>query len=181
MLDISVLSGSVKNWKGDALLVLMNEEDCKKCSLASPYDTYVKTLVKRKDFEGKKGSLVKVPLFEGDVKNLYLAGMGKAEDYTSALLRDMLAYGLRKIAREQNKSVLLLSEKTGAEADFILGEAAGLCDYTFDKYKKKEEKRKERLYPSRGSRPKNRHKNRLHRAEFRLRSKNGKGTSQRAR
>ena len=142
MLDISVLSGSVKNWKGDALLVLMNEEDCKKCSLASPYDTYVKTLVKRKDFEGKKGSLVKVPLFEGDVKNLYLAGMGKAEDYTSALLRDMLAYGLRKIAREQNKSVLLLSEKTGAEADFILGEAAGLCDYTFDKYKKKEEKGK---------------------------------------
>ena len=79
MIDVSVLSDSTKNWKGDALLAAMYEEDCEdceKCPVASPYDEVVKVLVKRKDFEGKKGSTVKVPLLEGEVKNLYLLGLG---------------------------------------------------------------------------------------------------------
>ena len=140
MVKVEVLDGSAKNWKGDALLIPMQEEDCKKCAVASPYDEYVKTLVKRKDFEGKKDSLVKVPLFDGDVRNLYLAGLGKSEDCSSATLRDVLTAALRKIGRERNKSVLLLSGKAGSEADVILGEAAGLCGYAFDKYKKKDDK-----------------------------------------
>jgi leucyl aminopeptidase len=138
MVDIKVLSDSAKKWEGDALLTLLHEEDCKKCDIASPYDGYVKALVKRKDFEGKKGSLVKVPLLEGNVKNFYLAGLGKTKDYSPAVLRDALAGALCKIGRERNKSVLLLSDKIGTEADVVLGEAAGLCGYAFDKYKKKD-------------------------------------------
>ena len=142
MIDVSVLDDSIKNWKGDALLVAMYEEDCEKCPVASPYDEVVKVLVKRKDFEGKKGSTVKVPLLEGEVKNLYLLGLGKIGEGASAAPRDALTGALRKIGRERNESVLIVSgwQKSAPEADVILGEAAGLCGYSFEKYKTKEEK-----------------------------------------
>jgi leucyl aminopeptidase len=143
VIDVSVLDDSIKNWKGDALLVAMHEEDCKKCSVASPYDQVVEVLVKRKDFEGKKGSTVKVPLLEGDVKNLYLLGLGKVKESASATLRDALTGVLRKIGRERNESVLILTDKSAPETDVVLGEATGLCGYSFGKYKKKEEKDEE--------------------------------------
>ena len=141
---ISVLGGSAKHWKGDAVLVLMREEECKKCEAAGAWATIAKTLVKRKDFEGKKGSLVRVPLFDGDVGNLYLAGLGRSDDASTATLRDVLTSSLRRIGREQNRTVLVLSGalsdgKVG-ESDVVLGEAAGLCGYSFDKYRKKDEK-----------------------------------------
>ncbi|MDR2523195.1 MAG: leucyl aminopeptidase [Synergistaceae bacterium] len=138
MTDIAALSGSVEHWKGDALLVLAGEEDCEKCDVPSPYGEYVRALAQRGDFEGKKGSLVRVPLFEGGVKNLYAAGLGKAGECTPAALRDALTAALRKIGRERNRSVLALIGAAGPETDVILGEAVGLCGYVFDKYKKKE-------------------------------------------
>ncbi|MDR1730628.1 MAG: leucyl aminopeptidase [Synergistaceae bacterium] len=124
-------------WKGSAVLVLMTEEDCKKCEVASAWKSQVKALVKRKDFLGKKGSLVKVPLFGGNVESLYLAGLGGDEDCTSARLRDSLAGALRRIGREHNESVLILTEKKGREEEILLGEAVELCGYVFNKYKGK--------------------------------------------
>jgi leucyl aminopeptidase len=140
MTDIAALSGSVEEWKGDALLILAREEDCKKHAAAFPYGDYVKTLAKRGDFEGKKGSLLKVPLFENNVKNLYLAGLGKTEEYTGAALRDVLTAALRKIGRERNRTALVFLSGSDPETDVILGEAVGLCGYVFDKYKKKQKK-----------------------------------------
>lgn len=142
MLQIAPLSGSIKKWDGDALLILLHEEECKKCELPSPWDDYVKLFVKRKDFDGKKGNCLKVPLLEGHVKNLYLAGLGKSEKYSTALLREVLTESLRRIGRERNQSVLILSDHLGGDEDIALGEAAQLCAYSFDKYKKKDEKDK---------------------------------------
>ena len=135
---ISLLKVPAKNWKGDALLLLASEGQCEKIAPA-PYTRYVKTLEARKDFEGKKGSLVKLPLFDDNVKNLYLAGLGKAEEYTPDRLRDALTAALRKIGRERNKSVLAISAQKGPDVSVILGEAAELAGYVFDKYKKKDD------------------------------------------
>jgi leucyl aminopeptidase len=99
----------------------------------------LKILVKRKDFEGIMGSVVKVPLFGWNVENLYLMGLGKTEEDTPAASRDALTHTLRQIGRERNESVLILSPKSVPEADVLLGEAIGLCGYSFEKYKKKEE------------------------------------------
>ncbi|MDR2137822.1 MAG: aminopeptidase, partial [Synergistaceae bacterium] len=147
MVTVTALNGSIKDWKGDAILALLNEEDREDCAVPSPWDGYVKVLRERGDFEGKKGGLTKVPLFEGNVKNLYLAGLGKAEKRSPAVLRDVLAGALRTIGRERNKSALILSGQTAGqtenqiepEADVILGEAAELSGYAFDKYKKKDD------------------------------------------
>ncbi|MDR1378424.1 MAG: leucyl aminopeptidase [Synergistaceae bacterium] len=147
MVNIATWASSPKEWQGDALLALLHEEDCKERPIPSPWDgygEYIEALLERGDFEGKKGSLTKIPLFEGakNVKNLYLAGLGKIAKRSPATLRDVLTGALRKIGRERNRSILILSDQTDPEADMILGESAGLCGYVFDKYKKKEEEDK---------------------------------------
>jgi len=136
-IDISVLKGPAKNWKGDALLLLAGEDG--HAEIAPPsYTRYVEVLAKRGDFKGKKGSLTRVPLFDDNVKNLYLAGLGKEKECTQFLLRDSLTNALRIIGRERNESVLIISDKTDPDTDVILGEAVELAGYVFDKYKKKD-------------------------------------------
>jgi len=137
--EILAFSEPTNNWRGDAILLLASEGG--HIGIA-PFtiERYVEILVGRGDFEGKKGSLIKIPLFDENAKNLYLAGLGKPKEYTPDLLRDTLTSALRKIGREQNESLLIISDQPGAESDVILGEAAALAGYAFDKYKKKDEK-----------------------------------------
>ena len=129
----------------DALLLLLREEDTENFSYFSGLDTklrdFVMSLISRKDFTGKKGSLIKVPLFDSSFKNLYLLGLGKKEKCGINLIRDSLAWGFRKIGRERNKtaSVILTHLSEYKELALTLGEASGLCSYVFDKYKSKDE------------------------------------------
>ena len=62
----------------DALLLLLREEDCENLSsipnLNDELRNILSALISRKDFKGKKGSLLRVPLIEG---NLYLLGLGE--------------------------------------------------------------------------------------------------------
>ena len=103
----------------------------------------VNGVIERKDFTGKKGSLFRIPVFDSslNVKNLYLLGLGKNEKCNLKLIRDSLAWGLRSIGRQHNKSVRVILEglKDYEGLCFAFGEAAGLCGYIFDKYKTKDE------------------------------------------
>ena len=122
----------------DSLLVLLREEDCKNLT---PFDgdlgVILADLVSRKEFTGKKGSLLRVPLVEGC---LYLSGLGKKEKCSLNVIRDSLFQGLRKIGKSRGKIADLvishLSEYDGLS--FALGEAGGLCSYSFDSYKTKD-------------------------------------------
>ena len=148
MIDIRNFEGPAEGWKGDALVLLLREEDCGK-GTELPHGDLVKELAARKDFTGKKGSLLRVPLFDGKVRNLYLAGLGKGKDCCPALVRDMLAYALRTAGRHRNETALVSAAPCGQDAgdpgkdglsrSTLLAEAAGLCGYVFDKYKKKED------------------------------------------
>ncbi len=124
----------------DSILLPLCEND--KCSgLDDRLGEIVNGVIERKDFTGKKGSLFRVPVFDSGVKNLYLLGLGKREKCNVKLLRESLAWGLRSIGRQHNKSarVILESFKECKGLCVALGEAAGLCGYVFDKYKKKDE------------------------------------------
>lgn len=135
----------LSNQAADALLMLLREEDTSLSSFSGLIDDklrdFIVSLISRKDFTGKKGSLVKLPLFDSQYKNLYLIGLGKKEKCDINLIRDSLAWGFRKIGRERNKtaSVLLKNLSSYKELALALGEAAGLCGYVFDKYKTKDE------------------------------------------
>ena len=136
----------LSNQATDALLILLREEDTENFSntFSGLFDDklrdFVMSLISRKDFTGKKGSLVKLPLFDSQYKNLYLIGLGKKDKCDTNLIRDSLTWGFRKIGRERNKSVsvILKNLQNYKELVMSLGEAAGLCEYTFDKYKTKD-------------------------------------------
>ena len=132
----------IKHWDNDpadSLLILLREEDCQDLP-SLEFDRELKAillvLISRKDFTGKKDSLVKIPMVDG---TLYLAGLGKKEKCSVSKVRDALFQGLRKIGRSHGKSAVVrishLKEYEGLS--FVLGEAAGLCGYDFDKYKTK--------------------------------------------
>lgn len=122
----------------DSLLVLLREEDCNNIpEFHKDIREIIAVLVSRRDFKGKKGSLLRVPMVEG---NMYLIGLGKKDKCTLKLIRDSLAWGLRTIGRNHGKSACVplshLKEYEGL--CFSLGEAGGLCGYAFDSYKTKD-------------------------------------------
>ena len=164
-MEIQAYNGNIGEWRGDAALLLLREEDCLGVAEERPPQNAPRSaptqptnstpqacrlalaeLSGRKDFRGKKGSSLRVPLFDGGVKNLYLVGLGKTEEGSAASVRDTLAWGLRLAGRQHNESVLVpLAHLKDAfkdgepSASVVLGEAAGLCGYVFDKYKEKKE------------------------------------------
>ncbi|MBQ6666439.1 MAG: leucyl aminopeptidase [Synergistaceae bacterium] len=121
----------------DSLLILLREEDCENLPpFEGELSGILSALISRKDFTGKKGSLLRVPLVEG---NIYLIGLGKKEKCNLALIRNSLAWGLRTVGKNRGKSVtVLISHLNEYEGlSFALGEAGGLCGYVFDTYKTK--------------------------------------------
>ena len=121
----------------DSLLVLLREEDCKNLvSFDGELAGILSVLISRKDFTGKKDSLLRVPLVEGC---LYLAGLGKKDKCTLSIIREALVQGLRKIGTNRGgiADVIIshLAEYDGLS--FVLGEAGGVCGYSFDSYKTK--------------------------------------------
>ncbi len=136
----------INRWENNpavnSLLLLMREEDCENISsIPEVYEGIrgiVAVLVSRKDFRGKKGSTLRVPMVDG---NLYLVGLGKKNKCSLNVIREELASGLRKIGREHNKSafVVLSHLKEYEGLCFAFGEACGLCGYVFDKYKAKKD------------------------------------------
>ena len=141
MTEILNYDGRLEDWKGDALLLMLREGDNPPARAGA-----VKALIERKDFNpAKKGSLLRVPCLDGNVRNLYLLSLGEKGDCCATRVRDSLAWGLRTAGRQHNASVLVPMEHLSgifdgetSSASTMLGEAAGLCGYTFDKYKSKE-------------------------------------------
>ena len=119
------------------MLILLREEDCENLPpFEGELSGILSALISRKDFTGKKGSLLRVPLVEG---NIYLIGLGKKEKCNLALIRNSLAWGLRTVGKNRGKSAtVLISHLNEYEGlSFALGEAGGLCGYVFDTYKTK--------------------------------------------
>lgn len=128
-------------YDADSVLLLLTEEDAQSLShVVSLPDTLreiTSTLITRKDFTGKSGTLLRVPMLEG---TLYLLGLGKAAKLNMKTVRDSLAWGLRTAGNNHSAGAFVpLSHIKLEGLGFTLGEAAGLCGYVFDKYKTKDD------------------------------------------
>ncbi len=129
-------SNSVNN---KSILFLLSKDDCENLdSKKFLLHDELKTLISRKDFNGKKGALIKVPLFNQKFENIFLAGLGEKSKVNTNLIRDTLAYAFRTIGRNHVKSVYVPTEHLDFEIDFVMSEAAELSAYSFEKYKTKD-------------------------------------------
>jgi leucyl aminopeptidase len=150
-MEIKAYDGKVSDWKGDSIAIVVHQEG--KCENIGALSEIIKELNYRKDFTGKKSSFVKVPIMDGNVKNLYLAGAGKNEDKNlSATIRSVTAELVRKIKDDNCKDLLIYIPSVASNKDSkrlfsAIGEGVKLGSYCFDKYqtKKEEEKNKRKL------------------------------------
>ncbi|MBR1603052.1 MAG: leucyl aminopeptidase [Synergistaceae bacterium] len=143
-MEFKVYEGRPDEFTGGAVLLALSEESVKSCDKKnSAFAELIIELAARKDFVGKKGSLMRVPLFNNNNKNIYLLGLGKAADINSQLVRDKLANAFRTIGRQHNNSLLLMLDNCVEIKADILYEAAELASYKFDKYKTKKSEDKD--------------------------------------
>ena len=151
MVELKVYGGNAAGWSGGAVVLLLREEDCRSVPEVPCRDA-VKELAARKDFTGKAGTSLRVPLLSGGVRNLFLVGLGSGEDEacSAEAVRNALTAALREAGRHRCESALVPMEHLnvgggrpfGPEApdwSVVVGEAAGLSGYAFDKYKERKE------------------------------------------
>ncbi len=137
-------SAELKNY---AVIALLNEEDYGNFVLpdfCKDLQNILNGVISRKDFTGKKGKLLRVPLFSGEANNFYMAGLGKKDDCNSNLIRDTLAWALRTAGRDKNNTAVILADniKFFCNINGIVSESAELCAFEFDKYKSKDDDQK---------------------------------------
>ncbi|MCL1876292.1 MAG: leucyl aminopeptidase [Synergistaceae bacterium] len=150
-MEIKAYDGKIADWSGDSVAVILQQGE--NCENIGKLSEIVKELISRKDFTGKKGCLVKVPVMDGTVKNLYLMGIGENEEgKLSAAVRSAAAELVRKIADDNCEDLLIhiprvVSAKDSNRLFKAIGEGVKLGAYSFDKYmtKKEEEKNKRKL------------------------------------
>lgn len=146
-MEINSYDGKVTDWKGDAIAVLLQQGE--KCEHLASYSEIIKELISRKDFTGKKGNFIKVPILNGAVRNLYLIGAGKKEEVgLSTVVRSITAELLRKVKDDNCKDLLIYLPLTDTVNDCkcifrAIGEGIKLGAYSFDKYKTKKEEDEE--------------------------------------
>ena len=146
-MEIKAYSGKVKDWKGDSIAIILQQEE--KCENIGKLSEIIKELGSRKDFTGKKGSYIKVPLMDGAIKNLYLIGAGKNEGANMPMvIRSGIAELMRKIKKDNCKDLLIYIPSAASVKDSkcvysAVGEGIELGLYSFDKYKTKKEDEKD--------------------------------------
>ncbi|MCL2146973.1 MAG: leucyl aminopeptidase [Synergistaceae bacterium] len=142
-MEVKAYDRKITDWKGDAIAIILREGE--KCEPLGKLSGIIGELISRKDFTGKKGNFVKAPVMDGDLKNLYLMGVGKDEGKNlSSLVRSVTAELVRKIKRDNCVDLLIYIPLTASVKDKkcifkAIGEGIELGAYSYDKYKTKED------------------------------------------
>lgn len=140
---MNIEKGSLSTWKGDAVAVLLYEGE----KIGKELDGFAKIispLTERKDFTGKKGNILRVPIIDAKtgLKNLYLAGLGKKDDKNLvSVLRGAVAELVRKAKSDGCEKLLIHSP---LREDVAIAEGIELGSYDFDKYKTKKDDESEK-------------------------------------
>ena len=96
-------------------------------------------VIKHEKFEGKYGEIYKLPLVS-EGKSLYIAGLGRNEDFDYVKIRDLTAKIVRSLGKSCKKAVSILhGAGTAGLCPFkcakMITEGAYSGVYSFDKYK----------------------------------------------
>ncbi|MGL5356153.1 MAG: leucyl aminopeptidase [Cetobacterium sp.] len=91
-------------------------------------------VISKKEFTGKKGETLKIDLLEnGKLVSISLVGMGKEEEFTLDLFREVMFETLSK----EKGNVLISSDQEVLLNYEVLGEIVSNVNYSFDTFKEK--------------------------------------------
>ena len=118
-------------------VTLVFEDQVKICEYASAQNKeLIEKLMKKKEFTGKKGEVLKVEFLEGTyLISMIFVGMGKEESFNLDIYREVMFDVLSK-----EKGTVLISSENEALLDYnVLGEIASNINYSFDIFKEKKD------------------------------------------
>lgn len=118
-------------------VTLVFEDQVKICEYASAQNKeLIEKLMKKKEFTGKKGEVLKVEFLEGTyLISMIFVGMGKEESFNLDIYREVMFDVLSK-----EKGTVLISSENEALLDYnVLGEIASNINYSFDTFKEKKD------------------------------------------
>lgn len=146
-MKIRLFDGDITRYKGDAVAVLLYEEDLEKLEIVGEdLAPVVKSRVQKLEFKAKKDSLLTVPVYEGRVSAVYLAGLGSQDKAEPDVIRRAAAGAVRQAMQDRFRSLVvsgisMLDSSDAARA----AEGAVAGAYRFLKYKT--DSQKEELPP----------------------------------
>ncbi|WP_029552124.1 leucyl aminopeptidase [Thermocrinis jamiesonii] len=121
------------------IAVLLYEDDQSNLSYLGDLQQEVKMLMQAENFKGKEDSVAKINLIKNQkVVTIYLGGLGKKEKVSLDNFRRTTALIIKRAKRDKVKDLLIYAgERLSEEVSKAIVEGAILGDYTFDKYKTK--------------------------------------------
>jgi len=121
------------------IAVLLYEDDQSNLSYLGDLQQEVKMLMQAENFKGKEDSVAKINLIKNQkVVTIYLGGLGKKEKANLDNFRRTTALIIKRAKKDKVKDLLIYAgERLSEEVSKAIVEGAILGDYTFDKYKTK--------------------------------------------
>ncbi|HIP43107.1 MAG TPA: leucyl aminopeptidase [Aquifex aeolicus] len=142
-MEVKAYKDDIKKFKGKSIVLLVYEETTKTVGrLSKGLANRVKKVLQVESFKGKEGEILKVPTVGLVVDFVYVAGLGKKEKVNEDTYRRVVGNIVRRLKKDKVDSALIITPRRGdlnREITKAITEGVILGDYTFDKYKKKEE------------------------------------------
>lgn len=94
------------------------------------------TTFSKKNFSGKRDEITSFPyIFEGEIKNIVLAGLGNESDFSLETARKTSALILKALKKSKSQNILFYPFNDSEEYIKNCAESFILADYSFKKYK----------------------------------------------
>ena len=143
-MKVEAYKGDPKDLEIKSALVMVYEGDLRPLSkLGRRISGRAKKALELDGFTGKEGETTKVPLPGLNIPLLYVIGLGKKERVREDTYRRAIATAVKRLKKDRVEESVVLTPKADRVNSQAIAEGAILGSYTFDKYKKREEKRGE--------------------------------------
>ncbi len=130
-----LISNSINNFNYDTIVIPFFENLLSLEDRGLDFISEIINALSKKNFTGKKNEIISFPyLFENEIKNIVLAGIGEKEKFSVESAINSSAVILQSLKKSKAENILFYPFNNSEEVIINCAEAFFLADYSFKKY-----------------------------------------------